>query len=62
MYVSEKINVFNFDYPFHKNNLEDTKGVTRSRKPEVNSQKEKGQTTIYKTLHRKLKIGQHELH
>jgi len=26
------------------------------------SRKEKGQTTIYKTLHRKLKIDQHEPH
>jgi hypothetical protein len=38
--------------------LEDTKGVIRIRKPkdiQHNGQKKKGQTTIYKTLHRKIK-------
>jgi hypothetical protein len=29
---------------------------------QYNGQKEKGQTMIYKTLHRKLKIKQHEPH
>ena len=40
--------------------------VIRSRKSkkdrEYNGQKEKGQTMIYKTLHRKIKIEQRELH
>ena len=44
--------------------VEDTKGVIRSRKSKKetqhNGQKKKGQATIYKTLHRKLKIEQKE--
>jgi len=46
--------------------VEDTKGVIRSRKSkkdwQYNDQKKKRQTIIYKTLHRKLKIEQHEPH
>jgi hypothetical protein len=45
--------------------LEDTKGVIRIRKSKDrrnNDQKETGQTTIYKTLQRKLKIEQHKPH
>jgi hypothetical protein len=48
--------------------FEDTKGVNRSRKwkdGQYNDRKEekkKGQTTIYKKLHRKLKIEQHKPH
>ena len=44
------------------------KSVIRSRKLKMNTQhngqkkKNKGQTTIYKTLHRKLNIDQHEPH
>jgi len=46
---------------------EDTKGVINQNPSIVEEQtvqcrKENGQTTIYKTLHRQLKIGQHELH
>ena len=47
----------------------DTKRVVRGRKSKTdrqhNGQKRKGtdgQTTIYKTLHRKLRIEQHESH
>ena len=45
--------------------FEDTKGVIRSRKSknkQYNGQKKrtKGQTMIYKTLHRKLKIEKHQ--
>jgi len=40
--------------------LQDTKGVIRSSKLKAhiqhNGQKKKGQTTIYKTIHRKLKM------
>jgi len=49
-----------------KEKFEDTKGVLRFRKSEKdrqhNGQKKKSKwtTTIYKTLHRKLKIEQHE--
>jgi hypothetical protein len=48
--------------------FEDTKGVIRIRKSEKdrqnNDQKKrtKEQATIYKTLHRKPKIEQHETH
>ena len=46
--------------------LEDTKGVIRIRKSKKdrqnNDQKETGQTTIYKTLQRKLKIEQRKPH
>jgi len=44
--------------------FEDIKGVTRSRKSKKTTQwpKEKGQTTIYKTLERKLNIKQHKHH
>jgi len=44
---------------------EDTKGVIRrrtSKDRQCKCQHKKGQTTIYKTLHRKLKIEQHEHH
>jgi len=46
---------------------EDTKGVIRSHKSkkdgQYNGQKRtKSETTFYKTLHRKLKIKQHEPH
>jgi hypothetical protein len=41
--------------------VEDTKGVIRIRRSKKDkSKKTKGQTIIYKTLHRKLKIDQHE--
>jgi len=40
------------------------KGVTRKRtdNTEAKIKRTKGQRTIYKTLHRKLKIEQHEPH
>ena len=47
-----------------KEQIEDTKGVMRIRKSKKDRQRNvqmkmtKGQTTIYKTLHRKLKIEQ----
>ena len=44
--------------------FEDTKGVIRIRKSKKDRQhkrqKKKGQTTIYKAIHRKLKIEQRE--
>ena len=44
--------------------FEDTKGVIRIRKSKKDRQhkhqKKKGQTTIYKAIHRKLKIEQQE--
>jgi len=46
----------------HYEKFEDTKGLIRSRKSKKdrqhNDQKKKGQTMIYKTLH---KDGQHEV-
>jgi hypothetical protein len=45
--------------------LEDTKGgisVLNSKDRQHNGQMKKGQTTIYKTLHIKLKLEQHEPH
>jgi len=46
--------------------LEDTKGVIRTHKSkkykQYNDQRKKGQTMIYKTQYRKLKIEQHEPH
>jgi len=51
-----------------KEEFEDIKGVIRSRKSmknkHYNSQRKgtKWQTTIYNTVHRKLKIEQHEPH
>ena len=49
--------------------FEDTKWLIRSRKSkrslsnrQHNDQKKKIQTTIYKTLHRKIKIEQHKPH
>ena len=45
--------------------FEDTKGIIKIRKlkdRQHNNQMKKGQTTIYKILHRKLKIEQHEHH
>ena len=56
---------FSFWYAFVKKSLKIPKKGIRSRKSEDrqhNDQKEKGQTTIYKTLHRKLKVEQHESH
>jgi hypothetical protein len=57
--------IFNNSYGEFK----DTKGEIRSRKLKkrkdntmANRKKTKEQATIYKTLHRKLKIGQHEPH
>jgi hypothetical protein len=53
-------------FTFHTDleELEDTKGVIRICKSKKNiqhnDQKKKGQTTIYKAVHRKLKIEQHE--
>jgi len=43
--------------------VEDTKGMIRSRKSKdktIKWPKEKEDTMVYKTLHRKLKIEQHE--
>jgi len=50
-----------------KKEFEDTKGVIIIRKSEdtntmAKRKKTKGQTTIYKTILRKLKIDQHEPH
>ena len=45
--------------------FEDTKGIIKIRKSkdrQHNAQKKKRQTTIYKILHIKLKIEQHEHH
>jgi hypothetical protein len=48
--------------------FEDTKGASRSNKPRrtdstmTGRKRTKVQTTIYKTLQRKLKIRQHEPH
>jgi hypothetical protein len=43
--------------------FEDTKGVIRTRKSNKGRRYNgKGQTLIYKTLHRKLRIEQHETH
>jgi len=50
--------------------FKDTKELIRSRQPQKNRQynglkinkRTKGQTTIYKTLHRKLLFEQHEPH
>ena len=48
-----------------KEKFEDTKCVIKNRKSKKNRQyndknKKKGQTMMYKTLHRKLKIEKHE--
>jgi len=51
---------------FMKEKFEDTKVVIRNRKSRrtdskgVKREKTKGQTTFYKTLHRKLKIEQNK--
>ena len=45
--------------------FEDVKGAIRSRKSkerQYNAKKTKGQTMIYKILHKKLNIEQHESH
>jgi hypothetical protein len=48
--------------------FENTKGVIRSRKLEEDRQdngnikKDKGQTMVYKSLHRQLKVEKHEHH
>ena len=65
-------NVFYFSDQFYEKQLqekiEDTKVVIRSCKTKKDRQhngqrkRTKEQTTIYKTLHRKLKIEQHEPH
>ena len=50
---------------FKKKQFEDTIEVIRSRKLKKDRQhndQKKGQTKIYKTLHRKLKIEQHDSH
>ena len=47
------------------NKFDDTKGVIRSCNSKKDMQykgQEKAQSIIYKTLHRKLNIWQHELH
>ena len=52
-------------HPWSFEEIEDTKEVFRSGKSENTMAKRKrttGQTMIYKTLHRKLKIEQHENH
>ena len=47
--------------PVLREEFEDTKGVIINRKwKKARQHKEKGQTTIYKTLHRTLKIEQHQ--
>jgi hypothetical protein len=45
-----------------KEEFEDIKGVNRRRRDNnmARRKRTKGQTTIYKILHRKLKISQHE--
>ena len=47
-----------------KEEFEDTKEVIRQRIDNTMTKRKstKGQITIYKTLHRKLKTEQHELH
>jgi Holliday junction resolvase-like predicted endonuclease len=62
-------NIHDGEIELVKEEFEDTKGVIRirkSRKDRHNTmakrQKTTKQTTIYKTLHRKLKIEQHEPH
>jgi hypothetical protein len=42
--------------------FEDNKGLIRSRTSKMQWLTKKGQTMIYKTLHRKLKIDQNEIH
>ena len=49
-------------YCFQKEKFKDAKETTRSRKSNNTMTKRKEQTMIYKTLHRKLKIEQHETH
>ena len=69
MSLIDKLNVYITFILFQQEKFEDTKGVIRSRKSQKKhttqwskEKSTKGQTTIYKTLHRKLKIEQHELH
>jgi len=51
----------------HQDKFEATKGVNKNRNSKTNRHyndqqkiRSKGQTMIYKILHRKLKLGQHE--
>jgi vacuolar-type H+-ATPase subunit C/Vma6 len=59
--IKSVLNMILMSYKF-----EDTKGVIRSRRSNKDRQhndqrkRRKGQTMIYKTLHRKLKIGQYK--
>ena len=49
----------------HQEEFVDTKGVIKHhiwKDRQHNGQQKKGQTAIYKTLHRKLNIDQHEPH
>jgi hypothetical protein len=56
------------NFPELKEEFKDTKGIIRNRTSKKDKQcngqikKAKGLTTIYKTLNRKLKIAQHDLH
>ena len=59
-WVKQWMKMFNAQERF-----EDTKVVIRickSKDRQHKGQKKKGQTTIYKTLHKKLKIEQHQSH
>ena len=65
--IYERILRMNFIFNNSYGEFKDTKGEIRSRKLKkrkdntmANRKKTKEQATIYKTLHRKLKIGQHE--
>jgi hypothetical protein len=71
MHASSMLRISNINYHntfFYTKIFEDTKGESRIRKSKKdrqhNGQKkiDKGQTTIYKTLHRKLKTEQHKPH
>jgi len=62
LYYQSPINIS--DEYIIQEEFEDTKGVIKIRKlkkdRQHNDQKKKGQTRIYKTLHKKLKIQQHK--
>jgi hypothetical protein len=45
-----------------KDRRTDNTMAKRQKNRQYNGEKKKGRTTIYKTLHRKLKIEEHELH
>ena len=67
MFCKSKHNVYyQYIVTIDQEKLEDTKDVIKNRKSTdctmTKSKKTKGQIIIYKTLHRKLKIKQHEIH